>query len=153
MLAGIIGGLVEPLMIATVVLVYTLIFPTAGAPPLATKLGSWAPLWLKDWLVNAQDALTNGVTTHPGAVIALVALIPAVMFVRGIFSYLNVYFLQWTAVRAISDLRVRLFEHLMSLSATFFNQTNTGELMSRVGDTGALHGIISNALSIMVKDP
>jgi len=151
--AGIIGGLVEPLMIATVVLVYTLIFPQVGAPPLSTKLGPWAPVWLRDWLTNAQDALTNGVSAHPMAVVGLVALIPAVMFVRGIFSYLNVYFLQWAAVRAISDLRVRLFEHLMSLSATFFTQTNTGELMSRVGDTGALHGIISSTLSTMVKDP
>jgi len=80
--AGVIGGLVEPLMIATVVLVYTLIFPQVGAQPLSTKLGPWAPVWLRDWLTNAQDALTSGVSTHPISVVSLVALIPAVMFVR-----------------------------------------------------------------------
>src|SRR5438067_2443744 len=116
-LTGFIGGLLEPLMIATIVLVYSLIFPSAGASPLLSKL-SWAPKWLTNWLTTAQDALTSGVRAHPAAVVVLVALIPAVIFLRGIFSYLNVYFLQWPAVRAISDLRVRLFEHLMSLSAS-----------------------------------
>src|SRR5436189_38040 len=133
---GIIAGLVEPLMIATVVLVYALIFPSPGAPPLASNL-HWAPKALKDWLNSAQQSLTTGISAHPAAVVALVAAIPAVFFLRGFFSYLNTYFLQWAAVRAITDLRVRLFEHLMNLSAGFFNRTNTGELMSRVlSDTG-----------------
>src|SRR5437870_1743054 len=76
------------------------------------------------------------------------------MFLRGLFSYLNVYFLQWTAVRAITDLRVRLFEHLMNQSASFFNRTNTGELMSRIlNDTNALQNVISATTSNLVKDP
>jgi len=151
---GIISGFIEPLMIATIVLVYSLIFPSVGSPPLAEKLPSWVPDLVKNWLVAAQEALTTGVSTHPAAVVALVALIPAVIFLRGLFSYLNVYFLQWTAVRAITDLRVRLFEHLMSLSATFFNQNSTGELISRIlSDTGALQNVISNTISTMIKDP
>ena len=151
--AGVIGGLIEPLMIATIALVYMLIFPSAGSRALSTKL-AWAPDSLKNWLMGAQEALTTGVTTHPLAVVALVAMIPAVIFLRGLFSYLNVYFLQWTAIRAISDLRVRLFEHLINLSASFFNRTSTGELMSRISsDTGALQNVISNTLSTMVKDP
>ena len=69
----------------------------------------------------------------------LVALIPAVMFLRGLFTYLNNYFLQWVAVRAITDLRVKLFTHLMNLSSGFFSGTNTGELMSRtMSDTASL---------------
>src|SRR5436853_7017467 len=113
-LTGIIGGLMEPLMIGSICLVYGLIFPSAGSSALSQKL-TRAPAWLKDWLAAAQDALTTGVKEHPGAIVALVALIPADVCLRGLFSYLNVYFLQWTAVRAITDLRVRLFEHLMNL--------------------------------------
>src|SRR5437762_11730349 len=93
-LTGIIGGLMEPLIILSIALVYGLIFPSVGSSSLTQKLDR-APDWLRDWLVAAQDALTSGVRGHPGAIVALVALIPTVVFLRGLFSYLNVYFLQW----------------------------------------------------------
>src|SRR5207247_1779029 len=79
---------------------------------------------------------------------------PTVIFLRGLFSYLNVYFLQWAAIRAITDLRVRLFSHLLNLSASFFSRTSSGELISRImSDTYALLGIVSNATAVIVKDP
>ena len=124
-----------------------------GAAPLAGKL-QWAPEFAREWMLSAQEALTNGVKNHGGAVIALVALIPAVIMLRGLFSYLNVYLLQWVSIRAITDLRVRLFQHIVSLSAAFFSRTSTGELMARImSDTGTLQNIISNATTVMVKDP
>ncbi|MHB8520300.1 MAG: ABC transporter ATP-binding protein [Limisphaerales bacterium] len=157
--AGIIGGLLEPLMIAVIMFVYQLIFsPTSS--PLDLQV-SWLPLFVKDWLGFVQDwleaarqALATDIRTHPAAVVALVATIPAVILLRGLFSYLNIYFLQWVSIRVITDLRVRLFDHLMNLSATFFSRTNTGELMSRImNDTSALQTVISNATAVIVKDP
>ena len=121
--------------------------------PLAAQL-KWAPAPVRDWAIGAQQALTGGVKTHRGAAVALVALIPLVILLRSLFSYLNIYLLQWTAIRAITDLRVRLFEHLMNLSAGFFSRMRTGELMSRtLSDTATLQNIISNATSVIVKDP
>jgi subfamily B ATP-binding cassette protein MsbA len=152
-LAGIIAGLMEPLMVATVAFVYGIIFPSAEAPSLADKL-KWAPEFLRTWGASVQQSISTGVKTHPGALVAMVAGIPLVIMLRGLFTYLNVYFLQWAAIRAITDLRVRLFEHLMSLSSGFFNRANTGELMSRVmNDTATLQNILSFATAIMVKDP
>ncbi|MCZ7635482.1 MAG: ABC transporter ATP-binding protein/permease [Verrucomicrobia bacterium] len=76
------------------------------------------------------------------------------MLLRGLFNYLNVYCLQWAAVRAIADLRVRLFEHIIHLPAGFFSRANTGELMSRImNDTGALQYVLSFATAYLVKDP
>ena len=121
--------------------------------PLAAK-SKWVPEFVADWALSAQQALNSGVKTHPGAVVVLVALIPAVVMLRGLFSYLNVYLLQWVSIRSINDLRSRLFEHIVNLSAGFFNRTSTGELMARVmSDTGTLQGIISSATTVMVKDP
>ncbi len=131
-------------------------YPTAVAAPsdLASQLPKWTPQFLREWTISAQQALTSGIKTHPGAVIALIAAIPVVMLLRSLFGYLNIYFLQWTAVRAITDLRTRLFQHLMDLSASFFNRNNTGELMSRtMSDTVALQSVISNSTAIMVKEP
>ncbi|HEX5400074.1 MAG TPA: ABC transporter ATP-binding protein, partial [Verrucomicrobiae bacterium] len=75
-------------------------------------------------------------------------------FLRGFFGYLNFYFLQWSASRAIADLRVRLFRHLLDMSASFHNQNASGQLMSRVmNDTGALQNILTGATSTIVRDP
>jgi subfamily B ATP-binding cassette protein MsbA len=151
--AGILAGLVEPLMIATIASVYSLVFPGANSPVLSDRL-KWAPQFVQDWIKSSQEALATGFLSHPIAAILLVGAIPAVIFLRGFFSYLNIYLLQWVAVRAITDLRVRLFSHLLNLSASFFSRASSGELISRtLSDTSALQGIISNATAVMVKDP
>ncbi len=152
-LTGIIGGLVEPLMIITAVFVYGMIFPSPDAPPLANNLAK-APVWVRDWLVSAEQSLSGSVHNHPLAVVALLAAIPLVFFLRGLFSYLNIYLLQWTAIRAITDLRIRLFSHLVNQGTSFFSRASSGELMSRVmSDTSALQNILSNATAVIVKDP
>jgi subfamily B ATP-binding cassette protein MsbA len=117
-------------------------------------LPSWTPDFLRDLVRSADETLHSGVASHPCAVFALVAAIPVIILLRGLFSYLNVYCLQWAAIRAIADLRVRLFEHLINLPAGFFSRANTGELMSRImNDTGALQSILSFATANLVKDP
>jgi len=152
-LAGVLGGLIEPLMIATITFVYSLIFPSADAPALATQFAK-APEFLRDWVLSAQQALSTGLQAHPWSVVGLVAAIPVVLMLRGLFSFANIYFLQWAAIRAITDLRIRLFEHLMKLSAGFFSRSGTGELMSRISnDTLQLQTVISNSTAVLVKDP
>src|SRR5438046_3182987 len=152
-LTGVVGGLIEPLMIATITMVYSVVFPSANAPNLSERL-SGAPSFVQGWARAAQEALGSGIQSHPTAAIVLVGAIPAVIFLRGLFSYLNIYFLQWAAIRAITDLRVRLFSHLLDLSASFFSRASSGELISRImSDTYALQGILSNATAVIVKDP
>src|SRR5438445_13484297 len=90
---GIIGGLIEPLMIATIAFVYAMVFPSAQGTDFAARM-SWAPDWLRHWANSAQQAFTSGLKSHPVAIIALVAAIPAVVTLLLPFSRLNVYFLQ-----------------------------------------------------------
>ena len=81
-------------------------------------------------------------------------MIPLVMFMRGLVGYLNTYFLQWAAIRAVNGLRLKLFAHLMNLSAGFFSENRSGELISRImSDTQALQTIFSGATSVIVRDP
>ncbi len=157
-LTGFIAGLMEPLMIVTVTFVFSILFPAPGAGSLDQQLldaQAKVPVFVKHWIESIRAALPQGGNTPTGpALILLVSAIPCVIVLRGLFGYLNVYLLQWAAVRAIADLRTRLFSHLMNQSASFFSKTSTGELMARVsGDTAALQGTISNSLQTMVKDP
>jgi subfamily B ATP-binding cassette protein MsbA len=163
-LTGVIAGAMDSVFIVTVAFVYEIIFPSstqklnttlfASAHKVSNPVLAHVSTLFNDWVTAAQDTIAHGVQGHPWAIILLVAVIPGVVFLRGLFSYLNVYLLQWVAIRTITDLRTRLFEHLMGLSAGFFTGTNTGELISRVlSDTNTLMGIISNATAVIVKDP
>ena len=138
--------------LVTVLFVFKTVFPWANQE--AKPLPSALPDFVKDWLLQAQDALTTDIRTNVAAAIALIALIPLISFLRGLFDYLNVYFLQWTAVRAVMDLRLKLFAHLLNLSAGFFNVNRSGELMARVmGDTTALQRTLSSTTQSLIKDP
>ena len=153
---GVIAGMMEQVMVLAAVFVYSVIF-NSGTSELGGKLHRFTnhiPESIRHRLHDLFGELAAGVQAHPAAVILLVSLIPAVVLVRGVFSYLNIYFLQWVAIRTVTDLRIRLFEHLMNLSAGFFTRSNSGELISRItNDTTALQGIISNATAVIVKDP
>ena len=53
---------------------------------------------------------------------------------RCIFGYLKEYTFDSTSSKIAIDLRRKLFHHIQSLSVSFFDKTNTGEIMSRVKD-------------------
>lgn len=51
---------------------------------------------------------------------------------RCIFQYLKEFLFDYNGSRISSSMRRDLFRHIQSLSAEFFDRTNTGELMARV---------------------
>jgi subfamily B ATP-binding cassette protein MsbA len=108
-----------------------------------------------DWSIEQIKPLVGRLTASrsPWLMVLLIASIPAAMLLRGLFSYLNIYLMNWVSVRAVADLRSRLFTHLMALSASFFNRVSTGELMSRLNEINGLHQIVSQALVVIVKEP
>jgi len=111
--------------------------------------------WLRKQLTRLSQWVPTGASTTRATNILLVIIaLPLVMLLRGLVSYLNVYFLQWVAVRAITDLRTKLFSHLMNLPLAFLSKVSTGELLSRVtNDTMAVQNAIGNSLIVLIKDP
>ncbi len=134
--------------------VVNLVFPTAVNLSPDKQLGK-SPAFLRPLIERVVDWLPG--LKSPSSSLGLVLLIsaiPAVMFLRGLFSYLNIYLVNWAATRAIADLRIRLFDHLQNLSLEFFSRARTGELISRItNDTQALYSIVSNSFASIVKDP
>ncbi|MDF2951155.1 MAG: transporter related [Anaerocolumna sp.] len=53
---------------------------------------------------------------------------------RATFQYLKEFIFDMVSSKIGVDIRKNLFKHIQSLSIQFFDQTNTGELMSRVKD-------------------
>ncbi len=86
--------------------------------------------------------------------VLVISTIPAVMLLRSLFAYLSMYLTNWAALRAVADLRTKLFDHLQNLSLGFFSHARTGDLISRItNDTQILHNVIGGWLSSVVKDP
>ena len=150
---GILAGLMSPLMIITITFVAGVMFPVPGQKPIEEQWPS-LPQFAAQWIHDARISLESGLHQHRGALVLFVAMIPLVMFLRGVVTYMNTYFLTWAAVRAVNDLRVKLFAHLIDLSAGFFTANRSGELISRiVSDTQALQSVFSNATSVIIRDP
>ncbi|HLZ53603.1 MAG TPA: ABC transporter transmembrane domain-containing protein, partial [Verrucomicrobiae bacterium] len=153
-LTGFLAGVISPLVIGTVMFVYSAVFPTPGQSGVAQLPLQRMPEFIQNWFYAARQALEQGVHAHPWIIVTLIAAIPVIMLFSGILGYLNVYLLQWVASRAVADMRVQLFRHLLDLSAGFYSTNSSGQLIARVmNDTNALLNILNNAVSVVVRDP
>jgi ATP-binding cassette, subfamily B, bacterial MsbA len=152
-LCGVIAGLTAPMLMASIKVVVDVVFPRPDAPSLMEQAQKAHPVVRA--VMDSMSRLFASGDGHPSDTlkILVILLMPMVMFLRGVFTYLNVYLMNWVAVRSVNDLRVRVFEHLMSLSASFFNRTSTGELMARFHEVYALQGTISQSLVVIVREP
>ena len=150
---GVLYGLTNGLLVGVSNLVVNLIFAGSQQVSFADSVGKIPALKsAAEKLVSMLPELKSP-TSNLG-IMLLIATIPGVMLIRGVLGYLNIYFMNWTAFRAIADIRTRLFSHLQNLSSAFFSQASTGDLIARItNDTQVLQGTISGSVSSMISDP
>ncbi len=109
---------------------------------LGSVLGLAGPYTLQS-LIDAvfrdnDRALLNRITL---ILIAIFASQSVIYYVRG-------YLLAFIGERVMADLRLRLFDHLQSLSLSFFNDRRTGELVSRLtNDVSTVRGVVTRDIS------
>jgi len=83
--------------------------------------------------------------------IPLVVLV--IFFVKGIFYYLYSFLLEQVGQSIIRDFRTQIFNHIHRQSLSFFTNTPTGTLMSRIlSDVALLQQATSNTLVSVVRD-
>jgi subfamily B ATP-binding cassette protein MsbA len=154
-LFGVLSGLADLLVMLTVVFVVSVVFSGSQNENIdnAVKQLNGISPWLASAFLHAQQSISAHVSGSKVSVILLVGLIPLVMLGRGVCNYLNNYLMGWVAIRAISDLRARVFEHLLNLPLSFLSRNSTGELMSRIGDVGVLQNMIAVSMVTLIKEP
>jgi len=77
----------------------------------------------------------------------------ALGLIKGFFNFYQGYLMSYVGQRVVADIRARLYEHLQTLSLSFFNRTPTGVLMARItNDVNAIQGAVSYAVTSMIKD-
>lgn len=133
-LAGVINGVI-PLVIKTV---GEKLFPGGHA------------MMKMNPLVGSDHVAGPGIGGYSG----ILLLIPAAMIARGIFSYLNSYYLAWVSYRVLRDIRGQLFAHITSQSLDFFNKAKSGKLISRVlNDTRMAQNALVSIAGDLVRSP
>jgi subfamily B ATP-binding cassette protein MsbA len=72
---------------------------------------------------------------------------------KGIFDYGQAYLMNYVGLRIVADMREKLYNHLQNLSLSFFTNTPTGILISRItNDVNLVQGSVSNAVTGLIKD-
>ncbi|MGK0173613.1 MAG: ATP-binding cassette subfamily B protein, partial [Gammaproteobacteria bacterium] len=70
----------------------------------------------------------------------------------GVFAAARSYFVSWIGERVVADLRERVYAHVIELDATFFENTRSGEVLSRLSaDTTLVQSIAGVNLSITLR--
>ncbi len=76
-----------------------------------------------------------------------------IFFFKGLFYYTYTILLEQVGQSVVRDFRVKIFTHIHRQSLSFFNQTPTGTMMSRIiNDVSLLQQAVSNALVGVVRD-
>jgi ATP-binding cassette, subfamily B, bacterial len=79
-------------------------------------------------------------------------IIVAIGTITALASAARFYYLSHFGERVLTDLRVAVFDHLLTLDATFFDTHRVGELTSRLsGDVATIRGVIGGSLSGIVR--
>ena len=128
---------------------------------LVTRLVSLYPAFLSkqlmdDILVPATVALTNGQAVPAGAfgeLVLIVLMMFGINVFTNVFGSIRGYMMTWVGQRITLKLRNDTYEHLNMLSLDFYNQRDTGNLMSRVThDVGRLRYFIAEGLQEILGD-
>jgi subfamily B ATP-binding cassette protein MsbA len=77
-----------------------------------------------------------------------------VFLARGFFDYWQEYLIRYAGQQAVADMRQSLYEHLQTLSLSFFTRTPTGVVISRItNDVNLVQGAVSSAITGLLKHP
>ena len=84
----------------------------------------------------------------------LFAFVIVLLFLlKGIFNYGQSYLMNFVGLRVIADLREKLYNHLQTLSLSFFTKMPTGILISRItNDVNLIQGSVSSTITGLLKD-
>jgi ATP-binding cassette subfamily B protein/subfamily B ATP-binding cassette protein MsbA len=102
------------------------------------------------WMItNLIELLTSDDfgAASMGAITEISIIIGATYILKIVFRFLNGYIGHKAAWNFVADMRVRVYDHLQKLSLRFYQDKQTGQLMSRtINDTATFELLIAHAV-------
>jgi len=82
-----------------------------------------------------------------------VGVLFAVIIVMAVSTYSRFSLVSWIGERVVADLRIAVFNRIVSLSPAYFETTKTGEVLSRLTtDTTLLQSVIGSSVSMALRN-
>ncbi|WP_264371797.1 ABC transporter transmembrane domain-containing protein [Shewanella donghaensis] len=82
----------------------------------------------------------------------IVLFILFITAVSGTAVFCRFYLMTWLGERVIADIRLKVYNHLLSLSPAFFAEQRTGEVISRfTADSTLLQSVVGSSLSMAFR--
>lgn len=124
---------------------YWFLLTVSGVSILAiTVLNLLGPLYIR----NLMNILTSDFSeASMPAVRSIAFLLTGTYILRILFRYFNNYLSHKAAWNLVTDMRVRVYDHLQKLSLKYYQDKQTGQLMSRaVNDTATFEMLIAHVV-------
>lgn len=76
-----------------------------------------------------------------------------VFFLRGVGSFLGVYYNEYVGASVVNTVKLEVFRHLTVLPAEFYNATSQGSILHNLNSgVGLIQAAVTNALKIVVRE-
>ena len=97
---------------------------------------------------SLQPLLDNGFTGQDPDILKLMPyFVVIVIAFRGLFAFISSYCMSWVGNHVVMKLQRQVFAQLIALPISFFDKTNTGELISKITyDASQVSNAASNAM-------
>ncbi len=101
-----------------------------------------------------KPALDDIFLQQDATMLKLLPLVLILIFVvKGVSNYFQSYFIGFVGNRIVTDIREEVFNHIQSLSLSFFNAIPSGSLTSRViYDIGMIQRSVSSVIAGLLKE-
>jgi subfamily B ATP-binding cassette protein MsbA len=93
------------------------------------------------------------VDQNPSHPLLVPSLIVVLFILRGVLSYCSDVSIAWVAHRVVADMRAAMFRRLVALPASFYDDTSSGALISKLSfDVAQVQQASTRVLTVLVKD-
>jgi ATP-binding cassette subfamily B protein len=107
---------------------------------------------LRPYLVGLTIDNNIAAGDYPG-LLMMVGIIFGLLLLQSFVQYGHTFLSDWLGQHVIRDIRIKLYEHLLTLKLQFFDKTPIGRLVTRnVSDIETLADVFSQGLAAMMGD-
>ncbi len=106
-------------------------------------------------LAAIMEPLVDGsfVDRDPDTIRLIPLAFIGIFIIRGIANFITTYGLGWIARNVIKTLRGQMFERLITLPASFYDQSTPGQLMSKLlYDVEQVANAVTDAIIVVIRD-
>ncbi len=117
-----------------------------GESPLS--IGGTGQQGIQDLLNQTVGRFIDPAATQQETLIAIIAFIIAVFFLKNVFDFLKQYLSAALEQRVTREMRDEVYGHLLTLDLGFFGRTKAGQIISRLtGDVDQLRVLVTKNLA------